>query len=606
MSRKVIAAGFVGLATALALGVFGAVRAQEARDEIGATALMRAVATLPAQRVRELLDSGADPNATSNGGATALMWATGDLIKVRLLLDRGAAVNAKTKDGDTALVTAARRGTLDAMRLLIERGANPKTSSNAAVELLRIAYGDRPEERDILSSAGLSLSDVKQNGAPTLAGYSVSNPEAIRVMLDLGASPNPRGRFPLLGAAAFQGQVDTTRLLLDRGADANAKGQHGATPLMMAVAAPSPNLAVAALLLEHDASIDARDDAGHTALDWAMMQGDTGVVRMLQAKGASRGADVPAAPVAVTTPRTARAAVAAARDSLQPVGSVLYERRKCIACHHQTLPLMVMKLAVTRGITSDSDAANKTIEAITTTWNSRREDLLLGREVAGGANELSYGLLAFAESSIAPNAATDAAVINLLALQRVNGSWVFLDTRPPQADNSPIAFTAMAIRGLTVYAPPGLRDEANAAIIRARAYLRAAVPTSTQDDAFRLLGLVWARALKIDVDGQRKQLLGRQRADGGWGQLPTMAPDAYATGEALYALHMSATPSMSAAYQKGAAFLLRTQLPDGTWFVRSRAFGFQPYFETGFPHGPDQFISASATAWAALGLLYAF
>ena len=46
----------------------------------------------------------------------------------------------------------------------------------------------------------------------------------------------------------------------------------------------------------------------------------------------------------------------------------------------------------------------------------------------------------------------------------------------------------------------------------------------------------------------------------------------------------------SSAYQNGVSYLLRTQLEDGTWFVRSRAFGFQPYFESGFPHGTDQFI----------------
>jgi hypothetical protein len=57
-------------------------------------------------------------------------------------------------------------------------------------------------------------------------------------------------------------------------------------------------------------------------------------------------------------------------------------------------------------------------------------------------------------------------------------------------------------------------------------------------------------------------------------------------------------------YQKGVGYLLRTQLEDGTWFVRSRAFGFQPHFESGFPHGTDQFISVSATAWAASALAF--
>ena len=88
----------------------------------------------------------------------------------------------------------------------------------------------------------------------------------------------------------------------------------------------------------------------------------------------------------------------------------------------------------------------------------------------------------------------------------------------------------------------------------------------------------------------------------GWAQLPTMAPDAYATCEALYARHLSGPSPKSAEYAKGLSYLLRTQLEDGMWFVRSRAFGFQPYFESGFPHGADQFISASATSRAVIGL----
>jgi squalene cyclase len=57
-------------------------------------------------------------------------------------------------------------------------------------------------------------------------------------------------------------------------------------------------------------------------------------------------------------------------------------------------------------------------------------------------------------------------------------------------------------------------------------------------------------------------------------------------------------------YSEGAEYLLKTQLEDGTWFVRTRAFGFQPYFETGFPYGRSQFISTAATSWAATALAY--
>jgi hypothetical protein len=50
---------------------------------------------------------------------------------------------------------------------------------------------------------------------------------------------------------------------------------------------------------------------------------------------------------------------------------------------------------------------------------------------------------------------------------------------------------------------------------------------------------------------------------------------------------------------------LKTQRADGSWYVQSRAIAFQPYFETGFPYGKDQFISAAATNWATMALALA-
>jgi hypothetical protein len=41
---------------------------------------------------------------------------------------------------------------------------------------------------------------------------------------------------------------------------------------------------------------------------------------------------------------------------------------------------------------------------------------------------------------------------------------------------------------------------------------------------------------------------------------------------------------------------------DGSWYVRSRAVKFQPYFQSGFPFDHDQWISAAATAWAVRAL----
>ena len=57
--------------------------------------------------------------------------------------------------------------------------------------------------------------------------------------------------------------------------------------------------------------------------------------------------------------------------------------------------------------------------------------------------------------------------------------------------------------------------------------------------------------------------------------------------------------------RRGIRYLLNTQLDDCTWHVATRAKPFQKYFESGFPHGKDQFISAYATGWSTKALLLA-
>ena len=102
------------------------------------------------------------------------------------------------------------------------------------------------------------------------------------------------------------------------------------------------------------------------------------------------------------------------------------------------------------------------------------------------------------------------------------------------------------------------------------------------------------------------ELVRTQREDGGWGQLDTLDSDAYATGSALVALHQAGgLPATDAAYRRGLAFLLQSQQEDGSWLVRSRSKPFQTYYESGFPHGKDQFISMAASAWATTALALA-
>jgi hypothetical protein len=140
---------------------------------------------------------------------------------------------------------------------------------------------------------------------------------------------------------------------------------------------------------------------------------------------------------------------------------------------------------------------------------------------------------------------------------------------------------------------------------KARRWLERNTPANTEDRVFRLFGLLWADA----ESGLRRdtvtELLAAQRPDGGWAQLPWGTSDAYATGQTLVALQAAGVATDSRAWQRGALYLLDTQLTDGSWLVRSRSHASQSYFESGFPHGEDQFISAAATNWAAQALMLA-
>ena len=160
----------------------------------------------------------------------------------------------------------------------------------------------------------------------------------------------------------------------------------------------------------------------------------------------------------------------------------------------------------------------------------------------------------------------------------------------------------MAIRTLSYFATPARRAEYQKRVARAADWLAAQTPLTTEDRVMQLLGLHWAGAHTGTQNTRVRELLRLQRADGGWAQTPHLASDAYATGQVLYTLSELGRTGIDADLRRASAFLVRTQRDDGTWYVKSRAMKIQPYFESGFPYGHDQWISQAATAWATIGL----
>ncbi len=298
---------------------------------------------------------------------------------------------------------------------------------------------------------------------------------------------------------------------------------------------------------------------------------------------------------------TVRAAVGRALPLLQKTAPIFWENTGCVSCHQVTLPTMAMAVAREHGFAVD-EAGEKRVRQITSDYVSlRAERMLQGLTPPGAEDTLSYVMFGLAMEGAPSCAATDAAARYLKIRQAPDGRWKIRAHRPP-LESSSISLTAVTIRVLQAFAPPAQRRQYDASIAKAARWLAAAEARNTEEAAFTALGLVWANASHDLIVRTAGAVSTIQRADGGWSQLPTLPSDAYATGQALVALESAGVKTSNAAYQRGVRFLLKSQLADGSWFVKSRSEAFQPYFESGFPHGRDQWISAAGTSWAVAAL----
>ena len=302
----------------------------------------------------------------------------------------------------------------------------------------------------------------------------------------------------------------------------------------------------------------------------------------------------------------------ALRDSIAKAMAVLdqqqpkFERQAtCASCHNQISPMIAASVIKTKGLPINDAVYTKQV-AMSAEVIRRRHDYSLVHGVTGGEHAVTSPTLSgLAEVKFPADENTDVAVAYLLAKQSADGSWPGVATRLPHGDSN-FDQTATAVRAIDAYAPPALRKQADAAIAKARAWL-IATPARPNNEAltYRLEALVWAKAPAGEVGKARAQLAASQQADGGFSQHAGMASDAYATGQALVSLHRAGLKATDPVYQKGLDYLLRTQKPDGSWFVQTRAMPLQPPIDSGFPGGPSQWISAWATAYSAEAMAYA-
>jgi ankyrin repeat protein len=278
---------------------------------------------------------------------------------------------------------------------------------------------------------------------------------------------------------------------------------------------------------------------------------------------------------------------------------VWYAKQTCNSCHHQYQPAIAYGKLSGRVLFAAYDG------------HFPEKDTDLDRAVQYSyviepAMDDAYRLVAQSFGGF-PNLVSQVYARLIAARQYPDGHWESFHQRPP-ASYSRFTQTALALRAIQGASHPSRKADVQAQVAKARAWLLANEPPDVEGRTYQLLGLLWSGGNTSDVRQRLGQeLLATQQKDGGWSSLDGAASDAYATGEALVALHDAAGMANSnPAWQHGIGFLLKAQAADGSWHVASRlhppAAVSPPYFDSGYPGGHDQFISMQASSWAIMAL----
>jgi ankyrin repeat protein/cytochrome c553 len=572
------------------------------KDQAGSTPLHHAAGFGSLATMKLLLDKGADVNAKNKRKSTPLHWAIPSEAKVRMLLEQGAAVNARQVDGRTPLYNAASAAAAASiLKILLEKGADPNlATANGQTPLMTAAGRGDAEVMRLLIAKKADVNARNGAGATALMAAAASgNPRTVELLLELGADANvlTKKNESALANAATTGVEESVRLLLDRGANVNSRDERGYSPLMYAAGSEAMPAGIVKLLLAKGADPNCKGE-DETVRSLAAKRGDTEVARLLGVPAEERKRrGVAPLPQSSVADRAIPVAVGQALALLEKPSHNFIRIAGCNSCHSQDLPSAAVALARDRGIEGVKD-----IPQLTESMNGESPERLMDL-IAGSIPGASWEMFDRGMNRIPADEYSDATVHYLLAMQSPEGYWRTPDGRRPPMNSGDFQTTALAVYALRHFAPAGSRAETDAALTRAAAWLGQAQPSTTQERAFHLMGLAWANASPTSIDRAARALAATQLEDGGWKQLPGMGSDAYATGQTLYALSVAGKmPASDPVYQKGVRYLRRSQEADGSWHVKTRSIWAQPYFDSGFPYGQDQWISDAGTAWASMAL----
>lgn len=254
------------------------------------------------KEIELLLRQGAHIDAKADSGETPLHCAAMNCrtAAARILVARGANVDARSRTAATPLLYAARGGSLEFVEFLLANGARIPTTGGTPLHGVcgGGSVGGRGDEAERLALAQLFLdkgvrvnakgcgpwSDGNRGATPLHCAASSAGRRLVEFLIGKGAEVNARdttGYTPLHYAAAG-GNKETAEVLVARGADVHATtGHSGNTPLHLAVqlnnvAGPGGGkrrVELVRLLLDHGADVNARNSREHTALHIAVAWG---------------------------------------------------------------------------------------------------------------------------------------------------------------------------------------------------------------------------------------------------------------------------------------------------------------------------------------------
>jgi len=249
------------------------------------------------------------------GSCATFMFKTsvnrGDYTNVKKNIDKGANVNAINLWGNTALMEASSNGHTEIVKLLIEQGAdvNAQPKLNGITALMLASSNGHTEIAKLLIKAGADVNAQSKHGTALIKAWQEGYTEIAKLLIEEGADVNAQdssGCTALMWASR-EGYADIVKLLIEEGADVNVmtiievrstsyqsfsggmiyrdcEPTGGYTALICA--SEYGHTEIVKLLIEAGADVNARQWDDATALTYASREGHTEIVNLLIKAGA--------------------------------------------------------------------------------------------------------------------------------------------------------------------------------------------------------------------------------------------------------------------------------------------------------------------------------